>query len=230
MHLHNAHALLLQNVGVLILSLACWPLQVACYKLLPAWEQPSIWAGDRLSATRLTCKLPLAFTERVAYVELGEARVILRPAAEGSYEVQHDSWFITRKCDASTELWGGLVRGIYRCESPFLTRNGCGKFDVVLDVEWHTGIIDSSGSMLLDSAMNLPMLAKAKATVQQAPTRYWLARDTAPVKVHVFDHPTDASRLVVTARSFSFTRVAGWGKIPPLSKALAALKNYRARA
>ncbi len=185
------------SVGVLKIV----PLPVGLCRSLASSSFPygsSLWASDWLSATRLTGKLPLAFTERVAYVELGEARVILRPAAEGSYEVKHDLWFVTRKCDAGTELWGGLVKGIYRCELPLLSRNGCGKFDVVLDVEWHTGIIDSSGStgMLLDGAIHLPMLVKAKVTVQQAPTWYWLAHDTAPVKVHVFGHPTDTSRLV----------------------------------
>ncbi|GLC63139.1 hypothetical protein PLESTB_001985700 [Pleodorina starrii] len=193
----------------------------AAFCIRELWPNFNYWVGSAHASTstdwrrRYTLDLPARFLEQLKGMSLNES-VHLVPWRQSGPEVQRDTWFITRKCPASEQMWAGKVLGIYWLLSPCRSEDGEPRVDVVLDVEWHSPCLDRSGNPIIDESMNVPLVHRQVADV---PTRYYLAADVAAVRVDVLPHPTVVNVLCVLSRSFSFMRVAGWAPLRPLTQA-----------
>ena len=92
-----------------------------------------------------------------------------------------------------------------------------GTFDVILEVEWYAPLLGEGGGndVAVDPFMNVPLVDARPASVTNTDSRYHLAVDAAPCRVHLLPHPSKRGALCVLSKSFSFMRVAGWVPLRP---------------
>ncbi|GIL57017.1 hypothetical protein Vafri_12277 [Volvox africanus] len=122
-------------------------------------------------------------------------------------------WFIiTRRCRSSDEMCAGKILGIDCYRSPLEK----GRFDVVLEVEWHASLVsEHEAGVAIDRYMNVPLVDVRPASSANTGSHFYLAADIAPCHVHVLPHPSKHGALCVLSRSFTFMRVAGWEPLHP---------------
>lgn len=167
------------------------------------WVQPGQLTGVRLEGR---------FLEKLAAIELNR-NVELVASDIDKPKTSRSCWFITRRCNASDKMWAGKVLGLYRYRSPLKNDS----FDVVMEVEWHAPLLGDNidASVAVDRFLNVPLVDARPASVSNTGSRYYLAVDVAPCRVHVLPHPSKRGALCVLSRSFSFMRVAGWEPLQP---------------
>ena len=169
-----------------------------------------VWVRPDLPVSGVT--LTGKFLETLAAVQLNDS-VELVAFSETKPKTSQACWFITRKCRSSDQMWAGKVLGMYRYRSPLVADT----FDVLLEVEWHAPMVGQrgDGGVAIDPYMNVPLVNPKAASVANTGSRYYLAVDVAPCRVHVMPSPKRGGPLCVLSKSFSFMRVAGWEPLRP---------------
>lgn len=175
------------------------------------WVRPVLAEQTAIWRTQFDLSAPKSFSQRCFRATLSKT-VDLIAWVPGKRADQRNTWFITRRCPASEEMWAGKVLQIGRLHSPRLDGTGVPTYDIVVEVKWHAPCLDDEGNVRIDPEINVPLVEKQRADV---PTRYYLARDIAPVVV-VLPHPVFQIALCVLSRSFSFMRAAGWEPLRPV--------------
>ncbi|EFJ43897.1 jordan transposition protein [Volvox carteri f. nagariensis] len=173
------------------------------------WVQPGLLLGSKpVSGIHLAGR----FLEKLVAIKFNN-NVELTAFDSNKPKTSQACWFITRRCNSSDKMWAGKVLGLYRYRSP-LNRD---KFDVVLEVEWHAPLLgnNSDAEVAVDQFMNVPLVDARAASVSNTGSRYYLAEDVAPCRVHILPHPSKRGALCVLSRSYSFMRVAGWEALQP---------------
>ncbi|EFJ51732.1 jordan transposition protein [Volvox carteri f. nagariensis] len=173
------------------------------------WVQPGLLLGSKpVSGIHLAGR----FLEKLVAIKLNN-NVALTAFDSNKPKTSQACWFITRRCNSSDKMWAGKVLGLYRYRLP-LNRD---KFDVVLEVEWHAPLLgnNSDAEVAVDQFMNVPLVDARAASVSNTGSRYYLAEDVAPCRVHILPHPSKRGALCVLSRSYSFMRVAGWEALQP---------------
>lgn len=174
---------------------------------------PGLAAEAEVWRTKFLLDPPDRFSQLCLDVTLSDTVSLSAWNPKGRDDIQRNTWFITRCCPSSAQMWAGKVLKIGRLRSPRLDAERIPQYDIVLEVEWHAPCLDDDDEVLIDRDINVPLVQKQRANVH---TRYYLAEDIAPVMVHVLPHPQFQDTLCVLSRSFSFMRVAGWNALRPV--------------
>ncbi|EFJ39012.1 hypothetical protein VOLCADRAFT_101442 [Volvox carteri f. nagariensis] len=162
--------------------------------------------------------VPPSFSERLAGVRLNDCidiKAVYRRSKDNSYPNDVHTWFMCRKCAAVPEIgwWVGKVAKAWRLPSYRTDQID----DVVLEVsEWYEPSLP-----LLDDYMNVPVLRMSKSNP------FYLAKDVAPVRVTLQQHPTKPRAYCLLCRSYNAMSVAGWGEHAPMPLTKAVIDHVK---